>query len=146
MALLDPGEREAVGAHAIGEPAKGAGEGIRDRPRFVGKEPLGEFAPGCDASAFDQRRTDTAEHHRPRPGFDRYQPGRDQRTHRVADDVDLVDTEMVEQRLRVARHRVGRVRIRVVRLPRLSVPTRVVRDLGAVERGQALHAMILHAR
>ncbi len=65
-----------------------------------------------------------------------YETRRDDRTHRVADDVDQSDREPVEQDLCIARHRVVLVRVDLVRMIRHAVTAGVVRDDASSRREQ----------
>ncbi len=118
-----------VGARVIGELAEGLPGGVVDRRRVVGQERgRDRFGRAATASRWRDRRAHAAEHEGAGTRLIGHEAGCDHRAHRVADHVDLLDTELVENRLCVAHHGVAGVPVGIVRLVRPAVTPGVGRD------------------
>ncbi len=124
--LLNGPERVAISPGAVGERSERASSRIADRRGVVGEQAVGDIAPQPIACC--QTLADATEHQPARTRLHRHEPRRYGRPHRVADDVDRLDPEMVEQRERVARHGVRLVRRRITRLVGLSMTAGIRRD------------------
>ena len=122
-------QRLTVAAECVGERAERSRAVGRDRRRIVGRERrddrvVGQRTP-VDTAALDDTRADAA-HDEPAhaivPGREQQ---RDDRPHRIADEVDLLHACRLQQPAQVPRHAPLAVARRVVRLVRLAVPARV---------------------